>query len=152
MNPLSALAGLSLAAAAVVVPSIGTKAHAPPTRADTPILVSNNTDRCAWITFTSRAAKDDGSQIKGGGEERKKTGPLWIAGKSDYTFHLSTQSKIRAEVQLKDCKGRTGDWDTGNIAGGNVYDTDMTVEDKVNKSGQYHLSLQKGNGKYYFSW
>jgi len=100
----------------------------------------------------AREASQNNAQIKGAGDERKKTGPLWIAGKTDYTFQLVGAEYIRAEVQKDDCKGKTGQWDTGSIAGGNVYDTNMDMSDKRNTRGQYHMSLQKGNGNYYFTW
>ena len=147
----------------LVVPALMFSANATlaqSVRTDTyQIRVKNETSSCAWITITAppggKAIFGDLSafaQIKADGKERSKTGPLWVkGGGNEYVFTVPMRAgyRVRAEVQKENCGAYNGKWDTGSIAGGNIFDTSITIDDTNVRAGAY-LSLKKGNGNYYF--
>lgn len=121
------------------------------------LYFTNGTSQCAWITITYSDDKNRVQpflQAKGGiSDQRSVTGPLWVAGHRKYKFVVrdAYRLKVRAEVQKADCPAYHGKWDTGSIAGGNVYDTVGEVPERVsrNKTG---VLLKQGNGNYYLEF
>ena len=147
----------------LVVPVLmlsSTAALAQSVRADEyQIRVKNETSSCAWITITAppggKAIFGNLSaytQLKAEGKERSKTGPLWVSGGAEeyvFTVPMRAGYRVRAEVQQQNCAAHNGKWDTGSIAGGNIFDTSITIDDPNERASAF-LSLKKGNGNYYF--
>lgn len=159
MTPLTRTAGtLLVAACAMAMPRrAAAQLDLPIPPGHHGIYVTNATMQCAWITITYSNDKNKMQafeQYKGGlAGDRRITGPLWVAAHKSYKFVVleAYRMKVRAEVQKLDCAAYHGKWDTGSIAGGNVYDTvgEIPGITKRNKTG---VTLKYGNQNYYLEF
>lgn len=131
-------------------------AHATTPRRMHTIYFHNTTAQCAWVTITQMndqsGISNYWSQAKTLGE-REASGPLWVAASKVYRFEVmdANRMKVRAEVQAQDCPAHNGKWDTGSIAGGNVYDTTGEIPGVTSRSMTV-VTLKKGNGNYFLEF
>jgi len=145
----------ALAVAAIALAAAHDAGAGTPRRMHT-IYFSNTTSQCAWVTITymddQSGISNYWAQSKSLGE-REKSGPLWVAGNKVYKFEVydANRMKVRAEVQANDCPAHNGKWDTGSIAGGNVYDTTGEIPGVTSRSMTV-VTLKKGNGNYFLEF
>ena len=144
---------LAIAAFSAIALATVHSAHATTPRRMHTIYFSNTTSQCAWVTITymndQSGISNYWAQSKSLGA-REGSGPLWVAGTKVYKFEVdaANRMKVRAEVQAKDCPAHNGKWDTGSMAGGNVYDTVGEIPG-VSSHSMTVVTLKKGNGNYF---